>query len=103
MMVFPAGKIKLSHLLLGSDGIGQAMVGTPVRVIETEDEQLSSAVATPSSSSRSAEHELVVAVTSAGTLSVGGVVSLPVDEMLIVCKQDTTRPMSSVAVQVITV
>src|SRR4051812_28096609 len=103
-MVSPVGKTKVSHTRPGLDGVGQATVGTPVRAIETECEQLSSAVATPSSSSRSAEHELVVADTFAGTLSVGGVVSPPpVDVTVITCVQDVTRSTSSVAVHVMVV
>src|SRR5438045_459044 len=75
MMVVPVGNTKLSHRLLGSDGVGQAIVGIPVRVMFTEDVQLSVAVATPSSSSSVAEQLLVVAFTSGGTVSVGGEIS----------------------------
>jgi len=77
MMVVPVGNTKLSHRRFGSDGVGQAKVGTPLRVIETVP-QSSSAVATPNSSSNVAVQELVVAETSGGTCSVGGVVSVPI-------------------------
>ncbi len=105
MVVSPVGKIKLSHLLFGSDGVGHAKVGTPVRVIVTDDAQLLSvAVATPSSSSSSIEHELVKTDTSGGACSTGGVVSEPAPTVtVILCVQDATRPMSSVAVQVMVV
>ena len=101
-MVVPVGNTKLSHRLPGSDGVGQANVGTPERVIVTVP-QLSLAVATPSSSSSNAEHELVVAETLGGTLSVGGTLSAPDEVIVIVCEQDATRPPSSVADQVIVV
>jgi hypothetical protein len=53
-----------------------------VRAIETA-EQVSVAVATPNSSSRSAEQVAVVTLTSGGIVSVGGVVS-PLAVMVIV-------------------
>lgn len=101
-IVVPVGKTKLSHRRFGSWGVGHANVGTPERLIDTVP-QLSEAVATPSSSSSVAVHELVVAVTSGGTLRVGGVLSAPDDVIVIDCAQEATRPESSVAVQVIVV
>src|SRR5687768_6175485 len=101
MTVVPVGKTNVSHCRLGSPGIGQATVGMPVRLIETA-EQVSSAVATPSSSSSKSEHELVVALTAGGAVSVGGVVS-PEPVTMIRCVQEATRPTESVAVQVMTV
>jgi hypothetical protein len=62
-------------------------------------EQLSSASAAPSASSTNAEQELVVAVTSGGAVIVGAVVS-PAFVTVTVCRQDTVRPIESVAVQV---
>ena len=98
----PTGKTKLSHILVGLPGIGHEKVGTPVRVIVAIP-QLSEAVATPSSSSSVAVHEVVVALTSAGMFSVGGVVSVPADVIVMICVQEAIRPESSVAVQVIVV
>jgi hypothetical protein len=64
--------------------------------------QLSSAVATPSSSSRVAVHDEVVTLTLAGTLMVGAMVSVPVT--VIVCWQLAKLPLiSSVAFQVMVV
>ena len=102
MIVVPVGKTKLSHRLFGSLGVGQANVGTPVRLIDTLP-QLSSAVATPSSSSSVAVHELVVADTSGGTCRVGGTLSAPDDVIVIVCVHEAMRPESSVADQVVAV
>src|SRR5512134_1982328 len=93
-VVVPVGKTKLA--------------GTPVRVIVTEPLQapVSSASATPSSSSNVAVHDTVVVDTFCGTtVNVGGVVSpLPPTVTVTVCVQDATLPFrSSVAVQVIMV
>src|SRR6476619_8527011 len=101
-MVVPVGKTKLSHRLFGSVGVGQANVGTPVRLMDTWP-QLSSAVATPSSSSSVAVQEPVVAETSGGTCRVGGTLSALDDVIVIACVHDATRPESSVADQVIPV
>jgi hypothetical protein len=73
-----------------------------VRLIDTLP-QLSLAVATPSSSSSVAVHELVVAETSGGTFRVGATLSAPEDVIVIVWTQDAMRPESSVADQVIVV
>src|SRR6266404_419957 len=100
MIVVPVGKTKLSHVLPGSPGIGQATLGTPVRVISTEAVQLSVAVATPSSSSSVAVQLSVVAFTFGGTVSVGGVLSVAIT--VIFCVQEAL-PMLLVAVQVINV
>ena len=102
MIVVPVGKTKLSHCLFGSVGVGQANVGTPVRLIDTVP-QLSLAVATPSSSSSVAVHELVVAETSGGTFRVGGTLSALDDVIVMVCVHDAMRPVSSVADQVMVV
>jgi hypothetical protein len=48
----------------------------------TEAEQLSVAVATPSSSSSNAEQLVVVTLTSGGIVSVGGVASVPLTLMV---------------------
>jgi hypothetical protein len=85
MIVVPVGKTKLSHCLLGSCGVGHAKVGTPVREMFTVP-QSSSAVATPNSSSRVTVQVLVVVDIFGGTVSVGGVVSVPVT--VTVCVQD---------------
>jgi uncharacterized membrane protein len=69
-------------------------------VIETV-EQLSVAVATPSSSSSRDEQAAVVTFRSAGIVNVGGVVS-PLAVMVITCVQEA-EPMALVAVQVIVV
>jgi hypothetical protein len=58
MTVVPVGNLKFA--------------GIPVREILTA-EQLSEAVATPSSSSSTTEHELVLVTIGPGTISVGGV------------------------------
>src|SRR5438094_5497847 len=98
MMVVPVGNTKLSQVRFGSDGVGQATLGTPVLVMFTEEVQLSSAVATPSSSSRVAVQVLVVAFTSGGTCNVGGVLSTAFTVM--VCVHEAL-PKSLVAVHVI--
>src|SRR5687767_12173950 len=98
MVVVPVGKMKVSQPF-GFDAHGT--LGIPVRLIVTA-EQLSSAVATPSSSSSNAEQEAVIVDTGPGTWSVGGAVS-PDDVTTIACVQDAMRPPSSVAVQVMTV
>ena len=95
-MVVPVGNTKLSHRRFGSDGVGHAIVGTPLRVMETVP-QSSSAVAVPSSSSNVAVHVLVVAETSGGTCRVGGTLSALDDVIVIACVHDATRPESSVA------
>src|SRR6266436_9000028 len=100
MIVVPVGKTKLSHCLLGSVGVGQANVGTPVRVMFTEEVQLSVAVATPSSSSSVAVQLLVVAFTSGGTVSAGASVSTALT--WIFCVQEAL-PSVFVAVQVMKV
>jgi hypothetical protein len=69
-------------------------------VIETVP-QSSSAVATPNSSSNVAVQVLVVAETSGGTVSVGGVVSVPFT--VIVWVQDADWPSLPVAVHSIVV
>jgi hypothetical protein len=56
MMVVPVGKMKLSQVRFGSPGTGHGTLGTPVREMFTEELQLSSAVATNSSSSSDTEH-----------------------------------------------
>jgi hypothetical protein len=65
IVVVPVGKIKPA--------------GTPVRVIVTDPPHapLSVALAVPSSSSNTAVHDEVVTFTFPGTVSTGGVVSLP--------------------------
>src|SRR6266498_221588 len=93
MVVVPVGKTKFA--------------GTPVRVMVTEPPQapVSVALATPSSSSRVAVHDDVVTLTFGGTVSTGGVVSLPDPAITVTfCVQDATLPfVLSVAVQVMTV
>ena len=101
-MVVPVGKTKLSHCLPGFPGIGHGKVGTPERLMDAEP-QLSSAVATPNSSSSVAVQELVVVLTFGGTLSVGDTLSAPDDVIVIVCVHAAIRPVSSVADQVIVV
>ncbi len=98
--VVPTGKTKVSHVLVGLPGIGHGTDGTPVRTIETAEHE-SVAVATPNSSSISAEHVPVVVLTSAGIVSTGGVVS-PLAVIVMVCVHDAL-PIALVAVQVIVV
>jgi hypothetical protein len=102
MIVVPVGKTKLSHVWFGFCGVGQAICGIPVRLIDTADPQSGSeAVATPNSSSRVAVQELVVADTLGGTFRIGGVVSVPVT--VTVCVHETVWPSVSLAVQTIVV